>query len=78
MSKSEPAYLERWKSLGTLEYDRRLSAFINRINSGVDRGDDDKSAAYVDKLFADLSASPVDTAALARAEAEARKLEDGE
>ncbi|MCR4333014.1 MAG: site-specific integrase [Sulfuricaulis sp.] len=67
-----------WKSLGTLEYNRRLNAFLNRMNSGIDRGDEHAAVEHVRKLFADLAANPLDHAALARDHAAARKLEDGE
>lgn len=67
-----------WESLGTLEYSRRLNAFMNRTNSGIDRGDEDAAVEYVRKLFADLAAHPLDHAAVARDEAAARRLEDGE
>lgn len=67
-----------WKSLGAVEYNRRLSAYLSRVRSGVDRGNDEASVEYVQKLFGDLEQSPVDHAIVARDEAGARKLEDGE
>ena len=67
-----------WKSLDPLEYSKRLNAFLNRMNSGIDRGDEHKAVEYVRKLFAELDAHPLDHAAIARDEAAARKLEDGE
>ena len=67
-----------WKSLDPLEYSRRLNAFLDRTNSGIDRGDEDAAVEYVRQLFTDLAANPLDRAALARDEAAAKKLEDGE
>ena len=67
-----------WKSLGALEYSKRLNAFLDRVNSGIDRGDEHASVEYVRKLFDELAAHPVNHAAIARDEAAARKLEDGE
>ena len=29
-----------WKNLGTLAYHRRLTAYLTRMNSGIDRGDE--------------------------------------
>lgn len=67
-----------WETLDTVEYHRRLNAFLNRMNSGVDRGDEDATVEHVRKLFDDLAARPLDRAALARNEAAAKKIEDGE
>lgn len=67
-----------WKSLGTLEYSRRLDAFLNRMNSGIDRGDEHAAVEHVRKLFAELEDHPLDRDAIASDQAAARKLEDGE
>lgn len=55
-----------WKSLGAVEYNRRLSAFLNRMNSGIDRGDEDAAVEYVRTLFDVLAERPLYQAALAR------------
>jgi hypothetical protein len=64
-----------WKSLGDLQYFRRLGAFNDVRRGGMD---DEKAVAYVQKMFGDLAAKPFDQAAHDRGCAEARKIEDGE
>jgi len=72
------ANTDSWKSAGDLKYSRMLGAYMSRVNSGVDRGDDDASFAHVEKLFSFMAANPVDYAQRARDEAQAKKEEDGE
>ena len=68
---------DNWKSAGSLQYSRMLGAYLNRVNSGVDRGDDDASFDRVEKDFAFSAANPTDWDARARGEAQAKKEEDG-
>ena len=72
------ANTDSWKSAGELQYHRMLSAYLNRVNSGVDRGDDNASFARVEKDFAFLAANPIDYDQRARDEAQAKREEDGE
>ena len=68
-----------WKqSLSPLEYGRRLNAYLDRMNSGVDRGNEHAAVEYVRQLFEHRAAHPTDRAAVSRDEAAARRVEDGE
>ena len=69
---------DNWKSVGSLKYSRMLSAYLDRVNSGVDRRDDAASFAQVEKLFAYTAINPVDYDKRARDEAQAKREEDGE
>jgi hypothetical protein len=55
-----------------------LNAYLDRVNSGIDRGDDEKSFAKVEALFAYTAANPVDHEQRARDAAQAKREEDGE
>lgn len=69
---------QTWKNMGALANSKRISAYLNRVNSGVDRGDDMASIRYVQKLFNDLIENPTDWDAIKRDMAAAKKIEDGE
>ena len=69
---------DNWKSAGSLKYSRMLSSFLDRINSGIDRGDDAASIAYVEMLFKYTAANPTDHAQRTLNEAQAKREEDGE
>ena len=72
------ANTDSWKSAGTLQHNRMLRAYLDRVNSGVDRGDDEKTFAKIEKDFAFLAANPIDYEQRARDEAQAKREEDGE
>jgi phage-related protein (TIGR01555 family) len=72
------ANTDSWKSAGTLQYNRMLRAYLDRVNSGVDRGDDEKTFAKIEKDFAFLAANPINYEQRARDEAQAKREEDGE
>ena len=69
---------DNWKSVGSVKYSRMLSAYLARVNSGIDRGDDAASFAYVEELFEYMAANPIDYDQRSLNEAKAKREEEGE
>lgn len=65
--------MEEWKNLGLLQEQRRLRVYNSLRRSGMRA---DEAVLHVEKLFADLQASPVDHDRWSRDESSARRDED--